>query len=351
MTQQESLKKWADAGRRVAESVSIVVPLYNEQESLGELHRRLTAVMTELGCEFEIIYVDDGSNDGSFSLLKKLTANDRRCKVLRFRRNFGKSAALNAGFKESVYELVISIDADLQDIPEEIPRLLDKIQEGFDLVSSWKQERKDPLVKVLASRFFNYFTALSTGVSIHDINSGFKCYRRAVLDEISVYGDMHRYIPVLASYRGFHIGEIKVRHDQRRFGKSKFGPSRYFGGMFDLLTVIMLTRYNRKPLHVFGILGMLLFGAGLCVDAYLALGWIFGHWIGDRPLLLLGTLLMIIGVQFIFFGLLAEMIAYSSAQRDDYALDRSAANDPETPVDEAATRTPAEVESINLLSR
>jgi glycosyltransferase involved in cell wall biosynthesis len=330
--------------------VSVVIPLYNEKDSLEELHRRLIMVLNGLDREFEIIYVDDGSTDGSYQILRRLTSQDRRFKVLRFRRNFGKSAALNAGFKESVYELVISIDADLQDVPEEIPNLLNKMQEDFDLVSGWKQNRKDPLIKVMTSRFFNYFTALSTGVSIHDINSGFKCYRRTVLDEISVYGDMHRYIPVLASYRGFHIGEIRVRHDRRKHGKSKFGPSRYFGGLFDLLTVIMLTRYNRKPLHAFGILGMLLFAGGLCVDGYLALGWIFGHWIGDRPLLLLGTLLMIIGVQFIFFGLLAEMIAYSSAQRDDYALDRSVSLESEASPAESP-RTPDEANSVDAVYR
>jgi glycosyltransferase involved in cell wall biosynthesis len=349
MTQQQVSKPaWSEAIRRKPESVSVVIPLYNEKDSLEELHRRLNVVLTGLGREYEIIYVDDGSNDGSHELLKHLVAKDRRFKLLRFRRNFGKSAALNAGFKESVHELVISIDADLQDIPEEIPSLLNKMQEGFDLVSSWKQNRKDPLIKVLASRFFNYFTALSTGVRIHDINSGFKCYRRAVLEEISVYGDMHRYIPVLASYRGFHIGEVRVRHDRRKHGKSKFGPSRYFGGLFDLLTVIMLTRYNRKPLHAFGILGVLLFGAGLAIDSYLALGWIFGHWIGDRPLLLLGTLLMIIGIQFIFFGLMAEMIAYSSAQRDEYALDRTSGREAEVPAADPP-RAASDSGSVNKL--
>lgn len=336
---ESSKRMWRDSVSQRTESISVVVPLYDERESLEELHRRLTTVLESLGRTYEIIFVDDGSDDGSRDVLRRLSAADPNVRILRFRRNFGKSAALSAGFREARYDLVVSLDADLQDVPEEIPRLLEKMEEGFDLVSSWKHRRSDPLLKVLSSKFFNYFTALATGVRIHDINSGFKCYRRSVLEEINVYGDMHRYIPVLASYRGFKVGEIKVRHDPRRFGKSKFGPSRYLGGLFDLLTVIMLTRYNRKPLHAFGILGIFLFAAGVCVDGYLAMGWIFGNWIGDRPLLLLGTLLMIIGVQFIFFGLLAEMIAYSSAQRDDYAV----VSEPEVESRQVSTSPPPAV--------
>lgn len=300
--------------------ISVVIPLYNEKLSLEELHRRLTAVLSDLRQPYEIIFVDDGSNDDSFLLLEEICRRDSHCRKLRFRRNFGKSAALHAGFKRTRYGLVVSMDADLQDVPEEIPRLLEKVGMGYDLVSSWKQRRKDPLTKVLASRCFNFFTSVATGVRIHDINSGFKCYRRQVIEEISVYGDMHRYIPVLASYRGFHVGEIKVPHEPRRFGKSKYGPGRYLGGFFDLLTVIMLTRYNRKPLHIFGIMGVLLLGAGFCIDGYLAIGWLFQHWIGDRPLLMLGLLMMIVGIQFLCFGLLAEMIAFSAASRDDYSI-------------------------------
>ncbi len=300
--------------------ISVVLPLYNERESLEELHRRLSAVLQGLKQPYEILFVDDGSSDGSSELLQVLCRKDPHCQKIRFRRNFGKAAALNAGFKKAQYGLVISMDADLQDVPEEIPSMLGKIAEGYDLVSSWKQNRQDPWSKLLASRWFNFFTCMVTGIRIHDINSGFKCYRRQVIEEISVYGDMHRYIPVLASYRGFRVGEIKVSHERRRYGASKYGPGRYFGGFFDLLTVIMLTRYNRKPLHIFGIIGALLFGAGFLIDAYLAIGWFFQHWIGDRPLLLLGTLLMIVGVQFICFGLLAEMIAFSAVDRDDYSI-------------------------------
>jgi glycosyltransferase involved in cell wall biosynthesis len=300
--------------------ISVVLPLYNERSSLEELHERLSVVLQGLQQPYEIIFVDDGSNDRSFELVQAICRQDSHCHKIRFRRNFGKAAALNAGFKIARFGLVFSMDADLQDVPEEIPSMLQKIGEGYDLVSSWKQSRKDPWTKLIASRWFNFFTSMVTGVRIHDINSGFKCYRRQVIEELNVYGDMHRYIPVLASYRGFRVGEIKVSHERRRYGTSKYGPSRYFGGFFDLLTVIMLTRYNRKPLHIFGIIGALLFGVGFLIDAYLAIGWFFNHWIGDRPLLLLGTLLMIVGVQFICFGLLAEMIAFSSVDHDDYSI-------------------------------
>ncbi len=309
-----------DREPRSSRGISVVVPLFNEKGSLEELHGRLSAVLTSLAQPYEIIFVDDGSTDGSLEMIEKICSRDPHCRRIRFRRNFGKSAALHAGFKRTQYDIVFSMDADLQDVPEELPRMLEKIDLGYDLISSWKRNRQDPWTKLWASRWFNWFTCMATGVRIHDINSGFKCYRRQVIEEINVYGDMHRYIPVLASYRGFNVGEIQVRHERRRYGKSKYGPGRYLGGFFDLLTVIMLTRYNRKPLHVFGILGIMLFTSGFLIDGYLSIGWMFQHWIGDRPLLMLGLLLMIVGVQFIFFGLIAEMIAFSSVDRDDYAI-------------------------------
>jgi len=318
MEKQTTDKATAESGS--LSGISVVLPLFNEKPSIEELHARLTAVLRGSGRPYEMIFVDDGSTDGSLSVIEGICARDSHCSRIRFRRNFGKSAALHAGFKRTRYAVVVSMDADLQDVPEEIPRMLEKINQGYDLVSSWKRRRQDPWTKLWASRWFNLFTSMATGVRIHDINSGFKCYRRQVIEEINVYGDMHRYIPVLASYRGFHIGEIQVRHERRRFGKSKYGPGRYLGGFFDLLTVIMLTRYNRKPLHVFGILGILLFALGFAIDGYLSIGWLFHQWIGDRPLLLLGLLLMIVGIQFIFFGLLAEMIAFSSTNRDDYSI-------------------------------
>ena len=298
----------------------MVIPLFNEEESLPELHQGIVHELSSRSGGLEIIFVDDGSTDDSFSPLKRLQKRDSRIRIIRFRRNFGKSAALAAGFQHARGEVVVTMDADLQDRPREVGKLLDHLEQGYDLVSGWKVERRDPWRKRVASRVFNFVTALLTGVPLHDLNCGLKAYRREVIREVKVYGEMHRFIPVLASYRGFRIGEVPVDHAPRAYGHSKFGASRFLGGFFDLLTVIMLTRYNSKPLHVFGILGVVLLLAGFSIQAYLTAGWFQGHWIGDRPLFMLGTLLLIMGVQFIFFGLLAEMIAYSSRREGDYSV-------------------------------
>lgn len=307
-------------------SISVIIPLHNEKESLATLYEELTAEISSWPMAggqravSEIIFVDDGSTDGSFEMLKNLQRTDTRIRIVRFRRNFGKSPALAAGFRIAAGDVIVTMDADLQDRPAEMRKLLARLDEGCDLVSGWKYERQDPLSKRLPSKLFNRMTAFLTGVPLHDFNCGFKAYRREVIEQIKVYGEMHRYIPVLASYRGFRVGEVRVEHQRRRYGKSKYGTGRLLGGFFDLLTVIMLTRYNSKPLHAFGILGMVLLTAGLAIEAYLAMGWYFGRWIENRPLFTLGILLLIIGVQFIFFGLLAEMIAYSARREDDYSI-------------------------------
>ncbi|UCF38343.1 MAG: glycosyltransferase family 2 protein [Acidobacteriota bacterium] len=301
-------------------SISVIIPLYNEKGSLAELHQELTVELAKLDLVAEIIYVDDGSRDGSLALLKALQSRDPRIRIIRFRRNFGKSAALSAGFEASSGDVILTLDADLQDQPAEMHKLLGRLREGSDLVSGWKKKRFDPLSKRIPSKVFNRVTSLLTGVPLHDMNCGFKAYRREVVESIKVYGEMHRYIPVLASYKGFVVSEVVVEHRKRLHGRSKFGAARFFGGFFDLLTVIMLTRYNRKPLHVFGIVGLLLFGLGLSIETYLTLGWFRGIWIGDRPAFMLGILLLIVGMQFIFFGLLAEMIAYSAKQEDDFSI-------------------------------
>lgn len=301
--------------------ISIVIPLYNEEESLPELYRQIASEMKRLGREFELIFVDDGSRDSSRAVLQSLQRSDGRIRIVRFRRNFGKSAALSAGFRFASGDVILTMDADLQDRPEEIGKLLNKLDEGYDLVSGWRSRRRDPLGKRIASRVFNLVTALITGVRIHDINCGFKAYRRQVIEEIRVYGEMHRYIPVLASYRGFMVGEVEVAHHRRRYGSSKFGIGRMLSGFFDLLTVVLLTRYSSKPLHIFGILGIVFLLIGFGILSYLTVDWFLDRGIGGRPLLMLGVLLMIIGVQFIFFGLLAELIAYSSRREDEYALE------------------------------
>jgi glycosyltransferase involved in cell wall biosynthesis len=301
-------------------SISVIVPLYNEKESLEELYRELAAELDRVGREAELIFVDDGSTDGSANVLARLQLKDERVRIVRFRRNFGKSAALSAGFRQSRGAIVVTLDADLQDHPGELGKLLDRLEEGMDLVSGWKRRRRDAFSKRVASRIFNFTTALLTGVPLHDINCGLKAYRRRVIEEIQVYGEMHRYIPVLASYRGFAVGEVVVEHRPRPHGKSKYGASRFLGGFFDLLTVIMLTRYNSKPLHVFGIFGLVLLALGIIIETYLSVGWFFGNWIGDRPAFMVGILLLIVGAQFIFFGLLAEMIAYSARRAEEYSI-------------------------------
>ena len=302
-------------------SISVVIPLLNEEPVLERLHSRLAAVLRELGWEHEIIFVDDGSSDGSIQTIQRLRMIDPSVRYIRFRRNFGKSAALAAGFRYARFEIIATMDADLQDLPEQLPVLISKLAEGFDLVSGWRHERHDKLTRRLGSRLYNWTTAKLTGVRLHDINCGFKCYRREVLDEVMIYGERHRYIPVLASYRGFRLGEVKIEHAPRDHGRSRYGFNRVIGGIFSLLTVILLTRYSNRPLHFFGLMGAGLFAVGTAIDLYLILARVlFQEWLSNRPLLIIGTLFIIIGVQFVLFGLLAEMIAFSYRRESDYSI-------------------------------
>jgi glycosyltransferase involved in cell wall biosynthesis len=302
-------------------SISVVVSLYNERPALDELCRRLTAVLSGLAQPWEIIFVDDGSTDGSIEKLRGFRSVYPSVRYLRFRRNFGKSAALAAGFRAARYDIIATLDGDLQDIPEELPLLLNQLDEGYDLVSGWRYHRRDKLSRRMGSKFYNWVTSLLTGVRLHDINCGFKCYRREVLDEVMVYGERHRYIPVLASYRGFRLGEVKIEHAPREYGSSRYGMERVLGGFFSLLTVILMTRYTNKPLHFFGLMGLLLAGIGTAIDLYLiTLRVLFNEWLSNRPLLIIGTFLAIVGVQLILFGLLAEMIAFSYRREGDYSV-------------------------------
>jgi glycosyltransferase involved in cell wall biosynthesis len=301
--------------------ISVVTPLYNEVASLEELYRRLVAALGEITDTYEILFVDDGSTDGSIDKIKEICSADSHGRYLRFRRNFGKSAALAAGFQAARYEVIVTIDADLQDLPEELPLLVARLAEGFDLVSGWRHQRQDTASKRFGSLIYNRVTSFLTGVRLHDLNCGFKCYRRDVLKEVKVYGERHRYIPVLASYRGFRLSEVKIRHAPRAYGRSRYGLGRVFGGMFSLLTVILMTRYTNKPLHFFGFLGISLAALGTVIDLYLfALRLFFKEWLSNRPLLIIGTLLIIVGVQLILFGLLAEMIAFSYRRESDYSI-------------------------------
>ena len=330
-----------------AKEISVIIPLLNERPALDELRRRLTAVLIGMAQRYEILFVDDGSTDGSSEKLKDMHAHDPCIRYIRFRRNFGKSAALAAGFLAARYDLIITIDADLQEHPEQLPLLIAKLDEGYDMVSGWRYQRQDNLSKRLASRVYNRVTSWLTGVSLHDINCGFKCYRRAVLDEINVYGEQHRYIPVLASYRGFRLGEVQIDHVPRAHGRSRYGMGRFFGGFFSLLTVILMTRYTNKPLHFFGFLGLGLAAIGAAIDSYLIVLRVFFHqWLSNRPLLIIGTLLVIVGVQLILFGLLAEMIAFSYRRESDYSIvetsetqDDLAIQPPPTRASQAGRRT------------
>jgi glycosyltransferase involved in cell wall biosynthesis len=289
--------------------VSVVIPALNEEESVPALVAGIRTACEAIGRAFEVVVVDDGSTDGTFDRLRELRAADPRVRAVRFRGNFGKAAALSAGFQAVRGEVVLTMDADLQDDPTEIPRFLAKLDEGCDLVSGWKAVRNDPPGKTLPSKLFNAVTARLTGIPLHDFNSGFKAYRRELIDEIEVYGELHRYIPVLAAQKRFRIGEIAVRHHARRFGRSKYGVERFTRGLLDLLTILFLTKYIRRPSHLFGTGGLAFMGAGLAISLYMSALWLLGERpIGNRPLLLLGVLLLIVGVQFVSMGLIGELI-------------------------------------------
>jgi len=297
--------------------VSIVIPLLNEEESLAELHESVRGVMDSLGREWEIVFVDDGSTDGSMDTLRDLHARHQNVTVLSFGRNLGKSAALAVGFREAAGAAVVTMDADLQDDPTEIPRMLEVLDGGFDLVSGWKKERKDPLSKRLPSKVFNGVTRAVSGLSLHDMNCGLKAYRSDVVKTIRIYGELHRYTPVLAHWAGFRVTEIPVKHHARKFGRTKYGLERFMRGSFDLITVLFLRRYVTRPLHLFGAVGAVLFGGGFVIGIYLTVLKIMGQAIGRRPLLTLGILLMVIGGQFVSVGLLGEMVA--NLRSDDFS--------------------------------
>ncbi len=303
-------------------SLSIVIPILNEVESIPELYREIVDAVRPLNLPFEIIFIDDGSTDGSAKVLRDVYERDPRIRIIEFRRNFGKSAALAAGFQMASGDAIITMDADLQDSPSEIPRLIEQLDNGADLVSGWKFPRHDPLTKRLPSSLFNAVVRAFSGVELHDFNCGLKAYRHEVVKEIKIYGELHRYIPVLAHFRGFRVVEVKVSHRPRRYGTSKFGNARFARGFFDLLTVLFLAQYTRRPLHFFGWFGIAALMLGLVINAYLATIWFLGHSIGTRPLLTLGVLLMIMGAQFVVFGLLAEMIA-STKTETDYSVRRT----------------------------
>jgi len=302
------------------QKISLVVPLLNEEESILPLINEIRKAIKPLNKPYEVIFVDDGSTDGSLKIIKDAAKVDNRLKFISFRKNYGKSAALQVGFKAATGDAIITMDADLQDDPYEIPNLLKKLDEGFDLCSGWKKERFDPFIKKYSSRFFNFVTRIISGIKIHDFNCGLKAYRREVVQNLNVYGELHRYVPVLAKWQGFTVTEIPVKHHKRRYGKTKFGISRFFKGFIDLITVTFVARYVKRPMHFFGFFGAMSFFVGLIVNGYLTIEWISGKALSNRPMLFLGMLLIIVGVQFFSVGLLGEMLVHQNQSEREYVI-------------------------------
>lgn len=294
-------------------TISIVIPVFNEQDSICELYNNIITnlrivVSNELIADYEIWFVSDGCTDNSEQVIKELIENDKKVHLIVFRKNFGKAAALQSGFYHANGDIVVTMDADLQDDPAEISRFIEKLDEGYDLVSGWKFNRHDPLEKRLPSKLFNKVTSTLSGVKLHDFNCGFKAYRKEVVKSIDIYGEMHRYIPVLANRKGFRITEITVTHHKREHGKSKYGLERYLRGLFDSMTTSFLSKFYDRPMYFFGRIGGVLFLIGFVICSYLTLSWMNGNIISGRPLLLLGVLCLILGVQSISTGFIGDMI-------------------------------------------
>ena len=299
--------------------LSVVVPVYNEERSVELLYDEIAAALDPLDHEWEAVFVDDGSTDGSFAALTRLHSRAPNLRVVRLRRNFGKAAALAAGFAQASGDVIATLDADGQDDPAELPRLLAKLDEGYDLVSGWKVRRRDPWRRRIVSRVFNTVTGWISGVRLHDMNCGFKAYRSEVVRGLPLYGELHRFIPVLAHERGYRVTELAVNHRPREHGRSRYGIERYLRGFFDLITVTFMGRYRHRPLHLFGGLGLALGGIGFLICVYLTILWFAGNAIGHRPLLTLGVLLVVVGMQFLSLGLIGEMI---TTHHEERALER-----------------------------
>jgi len=304
-------------------SLAIIIPALNEREILPDLIEEITAAVEPLGLEWQVLVVDDGSTDGTFDLITELAQENPRLGAIRLRRNFGKSVALSVGFDSTGADKVITIDGDGQDDPADIPRLLAELDAGSDLVSGWKRDRQDPVTRRWASGVFNWFTRLFTGVDMHDMNCGFKAYRGECARSIEVYGEMHRYMPVFAAQQGWKVSEIPVNHRPRKYGSSRFGLERYTRGGLDLLTVVFLGRYQYRPLHLFGGLGALLGLAGVLIGIYLTILRISGETIGQRPLLFLGVLLIVVGVQLLTLGLLGQMLVLARREIGGKAVEKA----------------------------
>jgi glycosyltransferase involved in cell wall biosynthesis len=290
-------------------TISVVIPLFNEEKSLEELYNRLTAVLNKIAIGYELLFVDDGSTDGSLKVLHSLREKDNCVKIISFQRNYGKSAALSEGFNVVNGDVVITIDADLQDNPDEIPELIEVLDQGVDLVSGWKISRKDPITKTLPSKIFNFVTSFVSGIKLHDFNCGLKAYKKEVVKRVVIYGELHRFIPVLAVWEGFRVSEKGVSHSERKFGRSKYGSKRFLNGFFDLMTVMFITRRSTSPLHFFGRFAVFFLTVGGLINFYFLIQWLMGKGLHIRPVMVGGMIMIVIAVQIGFFGLLAELFS------------------------------------------
>lgn len=311
--------------------ISVIIPVFNEEESLPELSNWISRVMDRHGFSHEIIFVNDGSTDGSWKMIAKLSQINTNVKGISFMRNYGKSAALDMGFSKAKGKVVITMDADLQDSPEEIPGLYDMIvKDGFEIVSGWKMKRYDPITKTIPSRFFNFITRMISGIHLHDFNCGLKAYDQKVVKNIHIYGEMHRYIPLIAKWSGFSkIGEKVVEHRARKYGETKFGIERFLNGFLDLISVSFVNRYRKKPMHFFGTLGSISFLAGFFITCWLIFQKVFGLYQGlqvreitDQPLFFLALVALIVGMQLFLTGFLAEMMTSHSSRKTDYNIEQ-----------------------------
>ena len=304
--------------------ISVVIPIFNEAENIPLLHYRLIEVLNKIRQDYEIIYVDDGSTDQTPNVLRKLYDEDCHVKVIRFRRNFGQSSALYAGFEHAKGEIIVTIDADLQNNPEDIPHLLQKLDEGFDVVCGWRKKRQDSLAKKIPSRIFNWIVQRTFGIDIHDASCTLRAYRKEAIENLEIYGEMHRYIPALIAWKGFRVAEIEVQHNPRKHGKTKYNFTRLVKGFLDLLTVKFFTSYLARPAHILGLFGILLLIAGIITGSYLVvIKLLYAMPIADRPLLLLSVLLNILGIQMISIGLISEIMSrifYSVKQAKPYSI-------------------------------
>ena len=298
-------------------NITIIIPVYNEELSINSLYNELKTITDNQFNRYEIIFIDDGSSDSSFKVINEISSNDSNVIVIKLNRNYGKSDALNEGFKIAQYNYIVTLDADLQDDPNEIIKLVTKLDEGWDCVSGWKKNRKDPLSKTIPSFFFNKFVNFLSGLNLHDLNCGIKAYKKDAIQSLSIYGGLHRYIPLLLFNNGYKVTEHIVNHRPRLHGHTKYGKSRFFHGIFDFLTIYFLNKYFNKPMYFFGLIGVTFTIIGTLISLYLSILWFQGTYIDNRPLFFLGILLIVVGIQSLSIGLIGELIVSNSRQKNN----------------------------------